>query len=114
MKATYLIRVHSNLKDALLKAGPDHVRNTLAAAYCNTDERNTEGERITKERNTVKRNTDVIREDAPVIHGDVIQKAEGAPSWKAKLDQDRERLAGVKAAKDQARAAAEADSFHGK
>lgn len=112
MKATYLIRVPSDLKDALLKAGADHVRNTLAAAYCNTDERNTGGERITKERNTVVRNTDVlqkdvIREDAPVIQGDVIQKAEGVPSWKAKLDQDRERLAIVKAAKDKARVESE-------
>ena len=66
MKATYLIRVPSDLKDALLKAGADHVRNTLAAAYCNTDERNTEGGRITKGRNTDVLRKDVIREDAQI------------------------------------------------
>ena len=107
MKATYLIRVPSDLKDALLKAGADHVRNTLAAAYCNTDERNTEGGRITKGRNTDVLRKDVIREEVPVIQGNVIQKAEGVPSWRAKLEQDRERLASVKAAKDQARAESE-------
>ena len=74
MKATYLIRVNDELKAALLAAGPEHVRNTLAAAYCNT-ERVLQTERITKDRNTGKRNTKAVLQPTvePVIQPDVLQ-----------------------------------------
>ena len=105
------IRVSQELKDACDKAGPEAIRSALSVLLSD--------------------NTNVVRQDTPKVSdklplsdkepakvvgqlSDNVKLSDKVPSWKAKLDQDRERLASVKAAKDKLRAAAEADSFHGK
>ena len=99
------IRVSQELKDACDNAGPEAIRSALSVLLSDK--------------------TNVVRQDAPKVSdkeraavvgqlSDNGKLSDKVPAWKAKLDQDRERLASVKAAKDKLRAAAEADSFHGK